>query len=110
MSGYENHNFEAFDDAALALRDLGYIVISPADNFGREVHYPRAVYMRADFQHVLQADLLVMLEGWHLSKGAKAEVLVAHECDIPVVDYEDLAPVDIVDVEAFIQFDPERIK
>jgi hypothetical protein len=103
MSGFPGHNFEAFDNAAKDLRTLGFIVISPADNFGREVHYPREVYMRADIQHVLQADVLVMLSGWQSSKGAKAEVLVAIECGIPVIRHSDMSPIRITRAEAEIK-------
>jgi len=87
MSGYPEYNFLAFREAAEKLRSEGFIVISPHENFGEATHHPRHVYMRADIMSVLQADAVCVLNGWLLSKGAKLEVLIAHELDLPVFRY-----------------------
>lgn len=95
MSGHPDFNFPAFERAAKTLRAQGFIVISPHENFGEATHFGRKHYMRADIMNVLQADWVCVLAGWMLSKGAKLEVLIAHELGLPVIRYNGRTPVDI---------------
>jgi hypothetical protein len=95
MEGYEEHNYPAFTAAAEKLRDEGYIVINPAENFGGATFYPRASYMRADIMNIMQADALVVLPGWRGSKGASLELLIAHELGLPILRYKDRNQVNI---------------
>jgi len=73
MSGLEDFNYPAFHDAAKRWRAKGWSVISPADNFGGDVALPKEHYMRMDIAQVLQADAIVMLDGWRMSQGAQLE-------------------------------------
>lgn len=81
MTGYENFNHPAFDEATEALRAAGYEVISPAEvdrHLGIDLTKPftEADYHEAmlrDIPYVLKADGVAMLEGWRASRGARLE-------------------------------------
>ena len=45
-----------------------------------------ACYLRADLKELLQCDAMLMLEGWHGSKGAALEREVAKMCGIPIFE------------------------
>lgn len=86
MTGYDELNFPAFNEAATVLRDIGYAVCSPAETdqilgVGALTH---AEYLRFDFERVLEADFLVALDGWERSLGAISEILVATRIGTPV--------------------------
>ena len=87
MRGVEAYNFPAFTEAANTLRADGYAVLNPAENFGGCTTFNREIYMRLDYAHVLQADEIWVLPNWSESEGARAEVLVALDCGIPIYDY-----------------------
>jgi hypothetical protein len=86
MTGMPGFNYAAFNELAAELRERGYVVLNPAENFGGETDRPRADYMRLDIQHVLDADEVIVLDGWEGSRGAALEVKVALEVGIPVYD------------------------
>ncbi len=46
------------------------------------------VHMRADIALLVQCDMIYMLRGWELSKGAKLEHDVATSCGIKALKYE----------------------
>lgn len=87
MRGVEDYNYPEFNRVANDLTVRGYAVLNPAANFNGAQDYDRSVYMRHDFFHVLQADYVFCLPGWKDSVGARAEVLVAQQCGIPVHEY-----------------------
>lgn len=105
MTGYPQFNIPAFDKAAEYLRDSGYVVTSPAELDGPVV---RAQLMLSKHGHAydlpvsltwgdfLARDVkmmaddgiegVVVLSGWHKSKGARLETFVAHAlCGLPVL-------------------------
>ncbi len=83
MTGLKNYNFEAFDNAAVDLARQGFRVFNPADlgrtalkNF-HEVEVGSLAYkelMEECKRHIETCDILVLLNGWENSNGAKAEV------------------------------------
>jgi len=89
MNGLPDHNYPAFFAVAETLRQQGYAVLNPAANFAGETDLPKTVFMRHDFFHVLQADILAVLDGWEESSGAKAEILVAQEIGTPVFKFNE---------------------
>ena len=89
MTGYENFNFPAFDNAAWHLREMGYHVLNPAENWGGKTDVPRELCMRLDIQQVLAADGLAMLDGWHASAGAKLESTIAAELGLDIKPWKE---------------------
>ena len=84
MTGRPQYNYPAFNKMAAGLREAGYEVINPAENFGGEDGRPRAEYMRLDFQHVLDASAVVALDDWETSAGASLEIAIARELGLPI--------------------------
>lgn len=98
MSGWPEHNFPAFHAAAARLRSRGYVVMNPAENVApdadtsKEETKRRAYYMRLDLFQIMgrnprtkPVDAVVLLPDWHRSRGARLEVEVALQLDIPVL-------------------------
>ncbi len=88
MTGIPGHNYPAFNALAAALRDGGYEVFNPAENFGGDTGYHRSLYFRADLPALLQSDSLILLPGWRDSVGASLEVLIADTLDLPIYEYD----------------------
>jgi hypothetical protein len=107
MRGIAGFNFAAFDEAADILKAIGYTVCNPADR-DREAHGDIGwSYTTGDLDAVAEqgfslrealaydtdwiskhADAVAVLPGWEASRGARAEVALAHALGILV------APVD----------------
>ena len=99
MRGLPDFNFPAFHAAAAELRALGHTVFNPAeadtaDGFDprRDEPLPMAHYMARDLPEVCRADMVVLLFGWSVSKGAKLEAYVARACGIPVRSLSQVLP------------------
>jgi hypothetical protein len=104
MRGYENFNYQAFEDATIALRAMGYEVYSPHEMdlelgfVDADWHYEgdRRVWdrvettpeftihvaMRVDLRVITQMDAVVFLPGWQKSSGSKMEDTVREFCGI----------------------------
>ena len=94
MRGYELYNFPAFDTAEEILTDQGYDVVNPA-NFDRDAGneptnlpadhdwtkapegFDLGETAISDVSAIVNCDAIYMLDGWHDSRGAKAEKAVA---------------------------------
>lgn len=77
MRGLPGHNYPAFNALAKKLRDTGYEVLNPAENFGGDQGRKYEEYMQLDLQHVLDADSIALLPGWSDSEGARDEAKTA---------------------------------
>lgn len=81
-----------FEHAAAILRTMGYDVEVPV---GNEPH-PQfldnlwAAYMRSAIKQMMDCDGVVLLRGWHSSRGAKIERELALSIDMPVMEWQDL--------------------
>lgn len=111
MTGYPNSNRESFDKQAEYWRSLGHFVINPHDitsvfgsvheiamafayTYGMLTSYnddekkamtrlARSV-MDADIAALRTCDRIVLLRGWQISRGAKAELAEAIRCGLEV--------------------------
>eukprot|EP01034_Spumella_vulgaris_P037015 gene37015-45660_t len=97
MTGIPELNFPAFNAEAARLRALGYEVVNPAEiNGGADelvvcagmtpeqlAEHWRAC-MRRDIPAMLTCAGLALLPGWEESKGARLEVHIAEQFDMPV--------------------------
>lgn len=94
MTGYEDFNFPAFNEAADILRTQGWTVFNPAekesekglDDEARKTGDAAAAIEKGfdfrevylwDVQKVIESDAILMLEGWEASVGAVGELSVA---------------------------------
>jgi len=93
MTGLPECNFPAFHAAADRLRQAGWEVVSPAENFGGRTDLPRETYLRKDVTLLAGCDAVAMLPGWEDSRGAKLEYLLARELGMPVLDAETIEPL-----------------
>jgi hypothetical protein len=93
MSGYENHNYEAFHTAAKRIRDSGFDVLCPAENFNGDTSLSYDVYMRQDLVLVSICDAIAVLPGWEKSGGALCEIHAALTIGLPVFDAETMHPL-----------------
>lgn len=96
MSGYLDHNFPAFHEAAKHWREKGHVVFNPAEQHNGDTSLPVEVYLRNDFSMILQVESLALLPGWHNSRYGKVEVQMAQGLGLMFFDaitFEAIAPV-----------------
>jgi hypothetical protein len=84
MSGYPDFNHAAFHKQASELHSLGVNVLNPAEIDGGSTDKPWDYYMRKAIALLVQADGVVVLDGWENSKGAKLELAIASALEMPV--------------------------
>lgn len=97
MTGYVDLNFPAFHAAAADYRKRGCFVINPAEINGgadelvkhaemspaqRDDHWRNC--MRNDINALLGCEMIVMLDGWTKSKGARLEHHIARELGMTI--------------------------
>lgn len=105
MTGLPYFNFPAFHRAQGILEAWGYKVWSPArhdlelgfkpNRAGTIDQLPpgfRERAMRWDIARVLDADIVVVLNGWEDSPGAQVEVSVARAIGTPVIPLTEMGP------------------
>ena len=104
MTGYQDFNVYAFDEARDHIMAAGYSVIVPGDD---ETYEPvevdrmevapdkRTFYMRKDFLTVQVVTMVAVLDGWTESRGSRAEVPVAQEIGVPVVYWDTMEPIEM---------------
>jgi len=84
MSGKPDRNFPAFRHEAARLRELGYMVVNPAEiNVGTT---DRAECMKADLKRLLECDAVQLLPGYAESAGAWCELMVARQIGLEVYE------------------------
>ena len=82
MTGYPKFNYPAFHDYAAQLRALGHEVVSPAEQDGVSGLDPATSewheFIRWDLKVLVDCEAIVLMDGWHKSRGAR---LVHHVAD-----------------------------
>ena len=84
MTGLPELNHPAFRAAAHDLAEAGYAVLDPSRHGGSEPGRTYESYLRMGLRDVLECDAVAVLDGWEMSRGARAEVGVAQALSMPV--------------------------
>lgn len=103
MTGIENYNWPAFEEAAAMLRRWGYEVVSPTEideemdavivsrltdgtvwNVRTTPSFDYDSVLATDLKHVENSDAIYLLQGWQKSKGARMELETALRCGLVV--------------------------
>ena len=74
-----------FNNLTATLRAMGYEVVNPVeldDSTNPEGCWFK--YLKRDLQYLLTCDSVCLLKGWEESKGARLEVLVALQLELPL--------------------------
>jgi hypothetical protein len=82
MSGLPDMNYPEFNRVAALLRAKGYDVFNPAENPEPPCKSWQG-YMRLGIAQLVQCDGVALLPNWRKSEGARLEVNIARELDIP---------------------------
>jgi len=94
ITGMPQMNRPEFDAAADEIRDAGLLPVNPFDLIDHERAardgWQWSDYMRVDIAALCECDVVLMLKGWQLSRGANAEYEIAHRLGIPSIEQEDL--------------------
>ena len=85
MTGLPDYNRPAFAMVAKQLRSEGKSVFNPGDIGPKENIMPRAWYMRRDLEALMKSDSVYVLPGWGESEGAKLEIAIAKELELPII-------------------------
>lgn len=73
MTGFPDHNFPAFHEAAAAWRAQGWEVFNPAESFGGRADLPYRYYVEHDLGELRQCQAIALLPWW-CSPGARGSV------------------------------------
>lgn len=85
MTGFPNHNYDAFHRVAGYLRDNGFFVMSPAETAGGQYHEDLRPWLLAhDISVITSVDMVFVMPGWERSAGCLLELHVAQETGKPV--------------------------
>lgn len=84
MSGLPQMGYSSFFEAEDNLQASGYETINPA-SIGVIPDWKWEDYMRYALGMMMEADGVAVLNNWKDSKGARLEVLIAKELNMPVM-------------------------
>lgn len=91
MTGIADLNFPAFKRNTDRLRMAGFRVNSPHE-LNIPVGTPWDLCMRPALKHMLDCEIIFMLNGWSSSKGATVEFDLARKLGFGVIYEDDLFP------------------
>jgi hypothetical protein len=83
MTGIKNLNRKNFNDAECTLRYVFQCDVFNPVSLPKNLTY--AEYMKLDIKELLKCDVIFMLHGWELSKGATLEHSIAELCGIKII-------------------------
>ena len=73
-----------FEQMENQLKDVGHNPINPCKILPYHPNYTWEEYMLADVKMLFSCDAIVMLDNWHLSKGAKIEHAIAQQMGLEI--------------------------
>lgn len=81
-------NIREAEEVALALWRLGYAAFCPHKNTALfDGAVPDGVWLKGDLEIMRRCDLVVMVQGWSGSRGARVEKFTARMLGIPVYEW-----------------------
>jgi hypothetical protein len=84
MRGIPDFNYPLFNEVAASLREAGFKVLNPAENFDGDQTLSISDYMYQDLCQLMGADVVLMLPGWQDSEGARVEYMVAKSLGLDI--------------------------
>lgn len=88
MKGYPERNYPLFHKVAKELREQGNEVYNPAEFQHSEEVFPiRKAFLEYSTYICAQATTIVLLPGWEKSLGASAELALAKNCGLQILEY-----------------------
>lgn len=93
MTGIENYNFPAFEEAARQLRERNLEILSPHEIDHGETQETRGsldykTYIKAGLDLLLSCDAIILLPGWYNSRGCIMETSIANTLEYPIYNYD----------------------
>ena len=82
VSGFDDLNLPAFEEARRKLREAGYIPLIPHDFISADADWQKA--MRISLETLAKSDGIGYLEGWQNSHGARIEWKIARALGIEI--------------------------
>ena len=73
-----------FEQMECQLRDNGHVPINPCKILPYHPNTTWEQYMLADIEAIFACDAMVMLDNWHLSRGAKIEHAIAQQMGLEI--------------------------
>lgn len=93
MKGYPQSNYPLFTFVAAQLRAAGHTVYNPSE-FAHDGPHETFPLRKAFAEYAKficeEADTIVLLPGWEASLGVSAELALAKNCRLEVVEFKDL--------------------
>lgn len=89
MTGYDEFNYPAFHAFASMLRNRGHEVVSPPEQDEISGLDPKVAkweeFIRWDIRVLIDCEAIVLMDGWHKSRGARLEHHIADALGLKVL-------------------------